>query len=437
MPRDLWQNLWGAGLALVLALLATDTATGNHWPTPAIAAISVLAVLCFALVAAPTLPIQRLRSLWRDPERGTADSVDVPESLAEEIRLRWKDEAKARRLEAADLIAVRWVSNNAIGKNDGDLDGRPFGLTEQVTQIVTQYLHRGSRRLVVVGPPGSGKSALSILILEELMKRRGQKDPIPVILSLSSWDPDERSGQGEGLRSWIVDRLVAEYWPPSAPPKLAEEVTRLVRADLITPILDGLDELTEPVRGKALAAISDVFPSRSLIITCRRREFETLAAAHNQVADAVVIRAQPVTEGAIGQYLQAGRNGPPEKWRTVLTSVQHAGSPLAKAHKNPLTLSLVTWTYKDYNPDALLPFNTATAIRAHLYGRVLDIYSRYMSIETKPQRWPPSRAKLWITNLALHLRDLDVYDMAFWDIPKAIKRPARIMLASALQWHGD
>ncbi|URN11534.1 NACHT domain-containing protein [Streptomyces radiopugnans] len=87
------------------------------------------------------------------------------------------------------------------------------------------------RRLVVTGAPGAGKTVLALQLMLRLLSRRTPDDPVPVLLSLASWDPDDDLGE------WIARRLRDTYRLPAA------SARELVRARLVLPVLDGLDEM--------------------------------------------------------------------------------------------------------------------------------------------------------------------------------------------------
>src|SRR6202043_3811744 len=98
---------------------------------------------------------------------------------------------------------------------------------------------RSCRRLVVLGPPESSKTTISILILLGLLETREDSEPVPVLLSAATWDRDK-----EDLYSWLMRRLNREY------PGLADTaeygttaIRELVDRRRVLPVIDGVDEL--------------------------------------------------------------------------------------------------------------------------------------------------------------------------------------------------
>ncbi|WP_436988374.1 NACHT domain-containing protein [Streptomyces sp. enrichment culture] len=70
-----------------------------------------------------------------------------------------------------------------------------------------------TRRLVVLGEPGSGKTMLLVRLLQDLDAQRIDGGPVPALFSLASRDPRPRAPQG-GFRFRnrveIITRLRAQ-----------------------------------------------------------------------------------------------------------------------------------------------------------------------------------------------------------------------------------
>jgi hypothetical protein len=122
----------------------------------------------------------------------------------------------------------------------------------------------GSGRLVIAGGPGSGKSAAAVLLLLAALRHRAAQPeaarpqvPVPVIFTLSGWDPAARRAE-----DWLADRLRQDY-PLFAGRDGAAEAAGLLAAGRVSVILDGLDEIPAPLRPAALAALSSRPPSAS------------------------------------------------------------------------------------------------------------------------------------------------------------------------------
>ncbi|PSM43164.1 hypothetical protein C6Y14_13540 [Streptomyces dioscori] len=129
------------------------------------------------------------------------------------------------------------VQSTADGRIRIRLDGRLDGDSDSMTaQLADGYCRLPGGRLVAIGEPGAGKTVLAILLTLGLLGRRRAGEPVPVLLSASSWDPI-----CESLDDWIVRTLADTYY------RGRPEIPRTVLDHgLVTPIVDGLDEIPGP-----------------------------------------------------------------------------------------------------------------------------------------------------------------------------------------------
>jgi hypothetical protein len=104
--------------------------------------------------------------------------------------------------------------------------------------------------LLILGDPGTGKTNLLMELAEHLIAdaRIDQTSPIPLVFSLPRWTLGNRP---RTLADWLIDDLadVAQYSLSRA------TAAALVRQNLITPLLDGLDEVAAERRAECVAAI--------------------------------------------------------------------------------------------------------------------------------------------------------------------------------------
>ncbi|MEU8364567.1 NACHT domain-containing protein [Nonomuraea sp. NPDC048882] len=120
-----------------------------------------------------------------------------------------------------------------------------FGTADDIRALTARFRGLRSRRLIITGGPGTGKTTLALQLLLALLATRGSDEPVPVMLSIAGWD----TTRPHRLEEWVAARLATiyptlrafEYGGDAAPAMLAAH-------GHILPILDGLDELPAPAR---------------------------------------------------------------------------------------------------------------------------------------------------------------------------------------------
>ncbi|MGP1385865.1 MAG: NACHT domain-containing protein [Thainema sp.] len=171
--------------------------------------------------------------------------------------------------------------------------GKPVSSTPVETEASTAALLKRDDikgRLLILGEPGAGKTNELLAVAKELLQQAQQADdaPIPVIFELSEWS----SEPGETFADWLIEQLQQKY---TVPPQVAQQ---WIDQNQLFPLLDGLDELrrvdsaenasSEEIDRKrqarqiqcmrAINAFLDMQPSTSMVVCCRRKEYEALEA---------------------------------------------------------------------------------------------------------------------------------------------------------------
>jgi len=433
-------------IGVVLLPVLVDIATGQlpaswdgylwlAWPLAAVLAGVVLTVEVGRARQAPAL----------FPDRDLLDRAAT--DLAGAVAGQWRAEAAMRELNLPAPIQIGWrLSRRAVSARPSAIGGSrtrsvkwsQLRTAGRFDEIADALLRLPNRQLVVLGPPGAGKSALVVMLVLDLLARRATGGPVPVLLTLSGWDPAL-----EHLDVWVARRLAEEY-PALANPVVYGEVAAagLVRSGRVFPVLDGLDELPPGGRAPALAAINEaVAGGRPLVLTCRTEEYEEAVRAGGVVlASALVLEIGPVDAQAAVSYLaEAGPDEDP-RWRPVFDRLRsNPAGPLAMALSTPLMVWLTRVVYRSASSDPaelLDPdrFGEPESIENHLLdGFLPTVYAaRAIAPEVRPMRsYPPARAAAWLRLIARDLHRRGVRDLAWWELHRMVPRRASAGLAVA------
>jgi hypothetical protein len=220
--------------------------------------------------------------------------------LAGWVQVQWRHEAAARLLNQPDPLRVRWSPTpRPVAAGPGEVLGgaRPVGrmlrwkLHGDASEVAEKFLQLPQRQLVVLGRPGAEKSALLLLLTLGLLDRRRPGNPVPVLLNLSSWQPNR-----EHLDAWLARRLLEQYPALASRERYgADSALRLVSTDAVLPVLDGLDELPATHHAAAITALTDVMAGdRALVVACRPEEYQAAVTATGMtLGRAAVVELQP------------------------------------------------------------------------------------------------------------------------------------------------
>jgi len=417
-------------IALGLVInLATDTIQVEApWWDPAVwAALAVLFVVV-------------VRIEWTRVPESTVNLDQAADDLAEAVASQWRAEVNARGFGHLDPIRLRWsATSRPVTPSPAELldDHQRPAAPVKVTRLrlsgdladMTQALGElPFRQLVVIGSPGAGKSTLAVLLTLGLLKRRQPCDPVPVLMTVSSWDPDR-----EHLDAWLVRRLGELYPALSRRGRYGTDTAvRLVDRGLVMPILDGLDEMPRPVQARAITALTvAVGRDRSLVLTSRADEYHAaVAAAGSPLARAAVVDLEPVTAADAAVYLTAGQIDGEARWRPVLDHLAaFPDGPLARTLRTPLMVYLARIAYHRPGSDhaGLLAFPEADAIERHLLDAYLPaVYAprtappRTQHTSVATQTYTVHQARRWLAFLADHMTREQTADLAWWRLHRAI-----------------
>lgn len=356
--------------------------------------------------------------------------------LADAVRRQWTHEAEQRRLRRPRPLRVRWSTTvravsaqPAVVLGEGVMPGRPtrLKLRGDLYGVVETFQQLPARQLVVLGEPGAGKTVLAMLLTLGLLDTRAPDEPVPVLLSIASWNP-----HAEHLHTWLARRLVEDY------PALAnanaygpDAAGQLVRDRRLVPVLDGLDEMPSALHDAAIEALDRaVAEGGPLVVTCRSNEYQSAVAASGRfLSRAAVVEIEPVDVIDSVEFLTAAQAAGDTRWQSVFDHLRaHPNGPLSQALSTPLMVYLARIAYTDpaTSPAELCNsqrFFDRVALEEHLLDAYLpSVYSSHPTPRPTPDQAPavtlrsysPDQARRWLTFVARHLHQQQTRDLAWW-----------------------
>ncbi|MBQ1041486.1 NACHT domain-containing protein [Micromonospora sp. C72] len=226
-----------------------------------------------------------------------------------------------------------------------DVSGKQAGTLESVHGF---YEATPSRRLVILGEAGSGKTVLATALIIAIIRdgiRNGtlgksSRYPVPVRFNLANWHDVHAKGADFGR--FLSNQLHAEYGLPEV---LAQ---RLVDEGLILPVLDGLDEmdrLETPVEGaawssaasrarRAILQINDYHrehvDERPYVLTSRDQTYTRLGT---RLSGATIVTIDSFGADEIVRYVRERLEARPDlssRWEPVLAQLAAGGGCFAE-----------------------------------------------------------------------------------------------------------
>ncbi|MEU2872164.1 NACHT domain-containing protein [Streptomyces olivoreticuli] len=390
------------------------------------------------------------------PERDDAPEVwESVRKLAREVDTQWRREEQRRRVHAPHPLAVRFRCTPTrnlfdhwenIRKAAPGTEPGPLPLDGRLDQITEVYGSIPSRRLVVLGEAGSGKTILTLRFVLDWLSARAPGDRVPVIFGLGAWDPSTTS-----LDDWMCGQLVRDYPFLGAPSSHGGIVAGvLLDEGKILPVLDGFDEIAGGLHGAALRVLSRT--ATPLLLTSRPAEYSRAVKETRVLTEAAVVELEGLTVDDYAGYLHRASQPAAEGgtystvWGPVLAQLrEQPGNPgaanVAEVLTTPLMVALARTVYSDspgHDPSELLDttrFASPEALQDHLLAAfvpaVYDPTPTGRGTGHRP-RWHPERAQRWLEYLAAHLDQLDTHNLAWWALGTTMRRSSRMVAVGFL-----
>ncbi|URM88878.1 NACHT domain-containing protein [Streptomyces sp. MRC013] len=424
VDRRWWPWLVGTtGVVAFSALVAVLVRAGGE------TAVAALSILVSATVGVLGWSRHRARPAAPASE---AELDQAAEALAAMVRRQWTEEAAARGLLDPHPLAVRWRSDQTASGDHVRLVGRMLsGRSDDARGFAAAFRALPRRRLVVLGEPGAGKTALAVLLVRELVRDASPGEPVPVLLDLAPWNP-----QKESLGDWMGRRIREDY-PALRNHEIygRDAARKLVAAGRVLPVLDGFDELSPELRPYALAAVNRAIAVHEpLILASRTAEYRAAVEVGDVVTAAASVVALPARADDVAAYL--GSVVAPQRasvWRPVTDEItRNPDGPLARALSLPLNVWLARTVYSapDSDPAELLGHADAESVSHHLLDSLVPAVFADEPTTVDPagpdvrrtaaNRWHAGDAKMSLGFLARHLRRQGTDDIAWWELHRAL-----------------
>ncbi|WP_143229223.1 NACHT domain-containing protein [Actinophytocola xanthii] len=369
------------------------------------------------------------------------------EGLAQGVRKLWRQEEAHRRVHDPVALPVRWHPAAPeladhwanVRRLPAGATGEPLALAGRVEHLEQVYRSIPSGRLVILGPAGAGKTVLAGRLALDLLDARGPGQPVPVIVSAGSWNPETTP-----LHGWLAEQITRDH-PGLAVPVARGGPTRagaLIDAGRVLPVLDGFDELDVGLHQAALRRLN-ASPDAPAVITSRTAEYAAAVRGVDALTAAAVVELDDLSLDDLHDYLPRTTAGDRTGlWDPVLERMRtepHAPGPaaLCQVLTNPLMVFLARTIYSDTpgrDPAELLAtdrFPTAAAVRDHLLAAFVPAVYQDDRPGRTP-RWPADRARHYLAYLAGHLREAGTRDLAWWQLRDTVPRRVRTRLFALL-----
>jgi hypothetical protein len=380
----------GVTVALGAAVNRIFAPGGLLWPWVAVAIIFALAQAYISSMASDrVLQVLRRRVDANGTQSQTAapaiveapvppvDGVAAIQALRERVCERALAQIPFRR-----SMPIAWK----LERSNYDDNAEATVMVSGADKIAQYFLSIPSRRMVILGGPGSGKTVLAWRIAREIIEHLSENESMPVVIPIGSWNPFE-----DDFLKWLK-RQVSDLSPTSE-----------TRVDLarVLPILDGFDEFSTQLRAQALGVLDhERLANLPLIIVSRSEEFQYSLLWRHFVTGAAIIELQPIPREYVVQYLEGLPRGD-FMFGGVNTIIRmltdDRDGVLAQVLSSPFMLDIAGNSYVIAYPHDL--FEGAESGEA---ARVEDVLARSFARAriARTSRWQGSDVEKWMKEIA-------------------------------------
>ncbi|MFD0308714.1 NACHT domain-containing protein [Streptomyces sp. NPDC127119] len=419
--------VWGGAFVATSAVLAIAVVNGELGDT------TILTTVLGFGIAATGLALNLVRtSTDGGPRPSPAEVLGARvEQLAAAVEQQWQSEWRLRRLQDPEPIAVHWSSAEPwlADPREPGTDG-PEPPDDRLENIAATLDRVASRRLVVLGEPGSGKTVLAVRFTLDVLASRDAGAPVPVVVSMSDWRP-----HSESLDTWLA-RYIAGHYPG------ASWARELLDAGRVIPVLDGLDEMAPPLRTAAVRRLNtDLDDGRPLLMTCRSAVYADVVRSSDVFTSAAVVELRPLGfETAAAHLLRTARpvRGPggtrTTAWHPVIDRLRadpdaHPCAALRAVLRTPLMVTLARTAYDDTDADPaeLLDdgrWDDRAQREAQLEAHLLDAF---VPAAFRDEGGRVDTALDTLGFLARHLERQGSRELAWWELRRELPLPLRTM----------
>ena len=281
---------------------------------------------------------------------------------------------------------------------------------------IGEYLqHTPGHRLVILGGPGFGKTALAWHIAFDTAGSKAPPDLIPVVLPIGNSNPFETV-----FDDWLEGQLSAI--PGLPPPGLA--------VSEVLPILDGFDEYSTQLLGEALSILGNrKYASRPLVLLSRPNRDMTVSFWRDLLGNASVIELMPLPAIEIIRYIEAAPRSGDFPLDGIARALREDPAGIAaQALSSPFMLDTAVRKYS-YVPAGDFFARVATGSLAETEDLLASHYLQWRIRDS--YRWRNSNCPKWLREVAQRSSEPFSFRPNDLDIPDAVMT-ALLITAAAL-----